>query len=551
MEAFEAAKIVYNRILETESETNTRKVIGYIYLSDHADHEMIRLAFGPDNLIKNMIQKAKIDLNLGPKPVHLPPISPSLQPGPVFHSHTPFSTPSALQIPPPIPSHYQSMNIDDCRYQNHDHFTGLSDEFESFSQQITGFSDNCYSPDGKFSVRGRRDGNLAKICHYFSKGYCKHGSNCKFFHGHSMSDYNSNELFEDQAAFSPGSLEKLEFEITEILKSRRGNPISIASLPMIYYERYGRTLQAEGYLTESQRHGKAGYSLTKLLARLKNSIRLIDRPHGQHSVVLADDASRYMETRYDRSFSNPGPIVSGSKQIYLTFPAESTFTEDDVANYFSNFGPVNDVRIPCQQKRMFGFVTFHNSETVQMVLSKGNPHYVCEARVLVKPYREKLKLFDRKYFEKFESPMCYHSHHTEMDPDLQARLEPCRLFDRQVLEEEEEIAVQLERMRLSQLQFTRGPSYIDYTFDDQNQGNGKIVSKFDFLISFTCLFPKNVFIPHLDQVGDDSKFQSPKLTAYLLEQEGTNYHDLENESSQGLNLPDSPFACNKGSNKQM
>ncbi|KAD5507765.1 hypothetical protein E3N88_15468 [Mikania micrantha] len=498
MEAFEAAKIVYNRILETESETNTRKVIGYIYLSDHADHEMIRLAFGPDNLIKNMIQKAKIDLNLGPKPDHLPPISPSFQPGPVFHSHTPFSTPSALQIPPPIPSHYQNMNLDDCRYQNHDHFTGLSDEFESFSQQITGFSDNCYSPDGKFSVRGRRDGNLAKICHYFSKGYCKHGSNCKFFHGQSMSDYNSNELFEDQAAFSPGSLEKLEFEITEILKSRRGNPISIASLPMIYYERYGRTLQAEGYLTESQRHGKAGYSLTKLLARLKNSIRLIDRPHGQHSVVLADDASRYMETRYDRNFSNPGPIVSGSKQIYLTFPAESTFSEDDVANYFSNFGPVNDVRIPCQQKRMFGFVTFHNSETVQMVLSKGNPHYVCEARVLVKPYREKLKLFDRKYFEKFESPMCYHSHHTEMDPDLQARLEPCRLFDRQVLEEEE-IAVQLERMRLSQLQLTRGPSYIDYTFDDQNQ----------------------------DQVGDDSKFHSPKLTAYLLEQDGTNYHDLE------------------------
>ncbi|CAN1223029.1 hypothetical protein LINPERPRIM_LOCUS1978 [Linum perenne] len=46
---------------------------------------------------------------------------------------------------------------------------------------------------------------------------------------------------------------------------------------MMYYEKYGRTLQAEGYLTESQRHGKAGYSLTKLLARLSNSIRLLDR----------------------------------------------------------------------------------------------------------------------------------------------------------------------------------------------------------------------------------------------------------------------------------
>jgi len=48
-------------------------------------------------------------------------------------------------------------------------------------------------------------------------------------------------------------------------------------LPMLYYERYGRTLQAEGYLAESQRHGKAGYNLAKLLARLNNSICLIDR----------------------------------------------------------------------------------------------------------------------------------------------------------------------------------------------------------------------------------------------------------------------------------
>ncbi|MFS7993988.1 putative transcription factor C3H family [Helianthus anomalus] len=239
-----------------------------------------------------------------------------------------FSAPSALQIPPPMPSHYQ----------DHDHFMGLTDEFESF---------NCYSPDGNFSVSGRRDGNPIKICHYYNKGYCKHGGICKFFYGQSMSDYNSNEFFDDQAAFSPGSLEKLELEITEILKSRRGNPISIASSPMIYYERYGRTVG-------------------------------LFKPK-----ILAYDASRYMENRYDCNFPSPGPIFSGLKQIYLTFPSESTFTEDDVANYFSNFGPVHDVRIPCQQKRMFGFVTFQNSET-------------------------------------FEAPLCYHSHHVEMDHDPHA-----------------------------------------------------------------------------------------------------------------------------------
>mgnify|MGYP000465157631 FL=1 len=55
------------------------------------------------------------------------------------------------------------------------------------------------------------------------------------------------------------------------------------------------------------------------------------------------------------------------------------------------YGPVQDVRIPYQQKRMFGFVTFIYPETVKMILANGNPHYICGARVLVKPYKEKGK----------------------------------------------------------------------------------------------------------------------------------------------------------------
>lgn len=62
---------------------------------------------------------------------------------------------------------------------------------------------------------------------------------------------------------------------------------------------------------------------------------------------------------------------------------------------FRAYGPVQDVRIPYQQKRMFGFVTFVYSETVKAILSEGNPHYICGARVLVKPYREKGKHGDR------------------------------------------------------------------------------------------------------------------------------------------------------------
>lgn len=61
----------------------------------------------------------------------------------------------------------------------------------------------------------------------------------------------------------------------------------------------------------------------------------------------------------------------------------------------SMFGPVQDVRIPYQQKRMFGFVTFMLPETVKAILAKGNPHFVCDSRVLVKPYKEKGKIPDK------------------------------------------------------------------------------------------------------------------------------------------------------------
>lgn len=56
---------------------------------------------------------------------------------------------------------------------------------------------------------------------------------------------------------------------------------------------------------------------------------------------------------------------------------------------------MQDVRIPYQQKRMFGFVTFVHPETVRFILSKGNPHFICDSRVLVKPYKEKGKVLDK------------------------------------------------------------------------------------------------------------------------------------------------------------
>ncbi|KAJ9182566.1 hypothetical protein P3X46_006549 [Hevea brasiliensis] len=556
MDFSEHTRIVFNRIKKLEPE-NVTKIIGYLLLQDGGDQEMINLAMSPDVVIQEVIYKAKAELNQLALKSATSPISPSMNSPPVSSPFAPFFPVSSRSFLSPAagfrpPSSYwesqvgakhnsdfASMGYLDSvsELQNQTQFLSLEDQIEPVNLGNMGFPSDYFNSDAavaNLSARAcHRYSSLndfpVKTCHYFNKGFCKHGSNCRYYHGQVSESFpRTFDAIDEDQIFSPGSLKKLELEIIELLKSRKGNPVSIASLPMIYYEKYGKVLQAEGYLTESQRHGKAGYSLTKLLARLKNSIRLIDRPHGQHAVMLAEDIPKYMENWGDRN--DPGPIVSGSRQIYLTFPAESTFTEDDVSNYFNTFGPVEDVRIPCQQKRMFGFVTFESADTVKMILAKGNPHFVCGARVLVKPYREKSKLIDRKYQERIEPPMYFSSQYVDMDSELHPMprgYETSRLLRKQLMEEQDP-AFEFRRRQLAELQMPRKPmsnhSYFGYSLD------GLKVSEDNFNLPSTERFSCQALFDALNSgsVSDD-KFRHTE----------TNYMDPD---SQGLNLPESPFA---------
>ncbi|KAK8694250.1 hypothetical protein V6N13_071804 [Hibiscus sabdariffa] len=568
MDFSESTQVVYNRIQQLEPE-NVSKIMGYLLLQDHGDRDMIHLAFGPDSLLHSLIHKAKSELSLNKVsstpvvdlPVQFTPYSPA--------SSRPVSTPGARRAaaspfwdhPTPtaaeqlvnglefVPLGYSDAVAQDYRLQSQMHFLNMEDQLESANSVGSEFPSNYYYSEAALGARNSpRSPSLpefpVKICHYFNKGFCKHGNNCRYFHGHPMLDtfsqlfsQSSNEAGKDDNIVSPGTLEKLELELTELLKARRGLPVSIASLPMLYYEKYGRTLQAEGYLTESQRHGKAGYSLTKLLARLKNCVRVIDRPHGQHAVILAEDAPKYPEYTPERN--DPGAIVAGSRQIYLTFPADSTFTEQDVSHYFNKFGPVHDVRIPCQHKRMFGFVTFVYADTVKQILAKGNPHFVCRACVLVKPYREKSRVVDRKYTEKLQHPpMYYGPPFLDGDSELQSMprvSDNSRLFRKQLIEDREQ-ALEFERRRFSELQLA----------PKQHMTN-----QFCFGYSMDEL-------KHTDACADQAvDFQTYERFNYLLDvlntgstgedrvnQISTNYND---QDSQGLNLPESPFAPPIGS----
>lgn len=63
MDSYEATKVVFSRIQTLDPE-NASKIMGYLLLQDHGEKELIRLAFGPDANLHNLILKAKTNLGL-------------------------------------------------------------------------------------------------------------------------------------------------------------------------------------------------------------------------------------------------------------------------------------------------------------------------------------------------------------------------------------------------------------------------------------------------------------------------------------------------------
>ncbi|KAI4333059.1 hypothetical protein L6164_017912 [Bauhinia variegata] len=213
-----------------------------------------------------------------------------------------------------------------------------------------------------------------KPCLYFARGYCKNGTSCRFLHG-GMADSDSAAM-----VGSPSKIEMMD-QCHELLRSKTA-------------QAQQQRLAATSQLMASSSFPYSPKCVNFLLQQQQN-----DTQRAAAALMMNEDLHKFGRSRLERNdFSlngGPGMVNPASRQIYLTFPADSTFREEDVSNYFSIYGPVQDVRIPYQQKRMFGFVTFVYPETVKLILSKGNPHFVCDARVLVKPYKEKGKVPDK------------------------------------------------------------------------------------------------------------------------------------------------------------
>eukprot|EP00262_Sarcandra_glabra_P000810 TRINITY_DN10888_c0_g1_i2.p1 TRINITY_DN10888_c0_g1~~TRINITY_DN10888_c0_g1_i2.p1 ORF type:complete len:690 (+),score=98.12 TRINITY_DN10888_c0_g1_i2:43-2070(+) len=440
MDAYEATRIVFSRIQSLDPE-NAPKIMGLLLIQDHGEKEMIRLAFGPEALVHSIVIKARKELGL----VQSTPSTPST-PSPSSPSNflpttrqsssrlLGFNLPSSLSIPSPSswapPGPFSRTNTED--FQNPDElispnsssyapvngmnmgssfYGDLIDELQ-IQDQLSFLNDGAAGPKtndlfyadmaaanevrspsstsegmlfpyGNWGGNGhRRSCSVADICLgseaaasgfgwkpclYFARGYCKNGNSCRFLHGLPETDTMA------------GKIDAVE-QCQELLRSKS--------------QRLGSASQLMA--SASFPYASTGKCMNFLLQQQQNDSQRVAAAAA--ALMLGDDSQKFARSRMERTeFSTGGGMVNpGARQIYLTFPADSTFREEDVSNYFSIYGPVQDVRIPYQQKRMFGFVTFVYPETVKLILAKGNPHFVCDARVLVKPYKEKGKVPDKK-----------------------------------------------------------------------------------------------------------------------------------------------------------
>ncbi|KAL4562002.1 hypothetical protein LXL04_034189 [Taraxacum kok-saghyz] len=443
MDSYEATRVVFTRIQNLDPEYAS-KIMGLLLIQDHGEKEMIRLAFGPESLVHSVILKARKELGIPSSNAPSSPSTPS-SPSPFSSSHSlsrqnsansstasrlvnggVTNLPSPLSIPSlssswtnsnfsdfqPTEDHHLNSSappfyggatepdlIDELQIQ--DQLSFLNDGSPTLGPKASDFfypdlvspngSSDMYSPWSGSGGPHRRsssandiciggggeDPNGWKPCLYFARGYCKNGASCRFTHtGGGEADI--------AAAIAAGSLSKLDVmeQCQELLRSKSAHQqrllmAAAGSSPNFTFPNSPKSmnflLQQQPLQSDSPRMAAAAAA----------------------ALMMGEEMNKFGRSRLDRNDFSMGMLNPGSRQIYLTFPADSTFREEDVSNYFSMYGPVQDVRIPYQQKRMFGFVTFVYAETVKLILAKGNPHFVCDARVLVKPYKEKGKVPDK------------------------------------------------------------------------------------------------------------------------------------------------------------
>ncbi|XP_023642653.1 zinc finger CCCH domain-containing protein 55 isoform X2 [Capsella rubella] len=411
MDPGDPTSILFTKIRTLEPDFAS-KIIGYLLLQDLGKRDLMRLALGPDTFLQSVCLKAKSALGLSssngssssssassplnpisrPINIHRHSLSQSSGNGFMDFSRNPlspsFTTPGSLGSNPNIiSSPFQASSslfasdgataaaAGDSSGGNGDFLDEqqLGNYLSFLNESSSKNNDESVDPFGFSADNGdahlhKRSFSASDACFGSEEpGFAAGGYN-RFQHGGLGDDFDSPGGFG-----SPDYVSRQQEEMARMKMAQR------------------QRMAAAQYLvaTGSPMSYEKGLSL---LFHSRNAQRSGAGQFGEEGYWFGSPG------RHERDeFMGMGDKSnSASKQIYLTFPADSSFTDEDVSNYFGNFGPVQDVRIPYQQKRMFGFVTFVHSETVRIILARGNPHFICDSRVLVKPYKEKGRILEKR-----------------------------------------------------------------------------------------------------------------------------------------------------------
>ncbi|XP_039053114.1 zinc finger CCCH domain-containing protein 55-like isoform X2 [Hibiscus syriacus] len=486
MDLHDTTNVLFSKIKSLDPE-NASKIMGYILIQDLADRDLLRLAFGPETLLQFLVFKAKAYLGLSSSTFSTPlnPISrpnssnsnnsqnpfPPSSPGFIprngfleFSKKAPSWSPASSPKSSPflsyenirsgsllVPSRTGDSNTDFIdENQMSDYFSFLNDSSSSKNEDFVGHRRSFSASDACFGATEEAGGLLGgyKPCLYFARGFCKNGDNCKF--SHELGGLTDNVDVTGAIVGSPSKMDLLYRQHEEVMRVRAA------------------AHQHQQRLAAAQLMAGA----SSLLRCEKNTNFLLQQQTDAQraaALMVGEEICKFAQGRAERnSFFAMGlaeKANSASKQIYLTFPADSSFKDEDVSNYFSMFGPVQDVRIPYQQKRMFGFVTFVHPETVKLILSRGNPHFICDSRVLVKPYKEKGKVpekrqhlqqqFERGNLSPCSSPLGLDSREPyDLHAGAKIPYDAQEMMFRRELEEQVDIrqAIELQRRRFMNLQ---------------------------------------------------------------------------------------------------
>ncbi|KAK8655195.1 hypothetical protein V6N13_107785 [Hibiscus sabdariffa] len=555
MDLCDTTNILFSKIKVLDPE-NASKIMGYILIQGLPDRDLLRLAFGPETLLQSLVFKAKVHLGLSSSTfsTHLNPIS---RPNTSNNSQNPL---------PPLSPTITPRN-------------GFSD----FSKKVPSWSPNSSPKSSPFlSYENIRSGShLAtprtgdsstdlidenQMSDYFS--FLNDSSSCKNedFVGHRRSFSESDACFgtAEKANGFGGLLDNVD------INGVVGSPSKVDLL----YHQHEEMMRMRAAAHQQRLAAAQLMAGVSSPSPYEKNINLLLQQHTEAqraaALMLGEEMCKFSPGQC-RSEMNEFLAMglaekanSASKQIYLTFPADSTFKDEDVSNYFSMFGPVQDVRIPYQQKRMFGFVTFVYPETVKHILARGNPHYICDSRVLVKPYKEKGKVpekrqylqqqFERGNFSSYSSSSgldCREPY----DPHVGAKPfynDPEVMLRREVEEQADlQHAIELQRRRLVNLQLPNFKND-DIHHHQRSLSVGASVSLPAYSLDSQNIPPSDSFKQEVSKVNGGNTAAAVPVTLNAAEEEEVNSACVQKggvgnlkgclESSIEHGLPDSPFA---------